>query len=122
LVSLPDEIRGLINEFQTGKSRVNADSSHFRYTSFNLFYFDDFSEPFFSILVFSLSLYMEANGGHPPLSGNIPDMTAFTKWFVQLQQVAISVFPNLIFHLFHRFIMLKLKVTELHLSGPLFLF
>ncbi|GMH51641.1 hypothetical protein TrST_g11006 [Triparma strigata] len=44
----------------------------------------------FDILLSSLKVYLEGNGGMPPLNGSIPDMTSDTDSYVELQKIYLE--------------------------------
>ena len=44
----------------------------------------------FDILLRSLKVYLEGNGGMPPLNGSIPDMTSDTDSYVELQKIYLE--------------------------------
>ncbi len=41
----------------------------------------------FDVLLVALKRFMDENGGQPPLNGSIPDMTASTNYYIQLQNI-----------------------------------
>ncbi len=41
----------------------------------------------FDILLVALKRFMKDHGGYPPLNGSIPDMTASTSYYIQLQNI-----------------------------------
>ena len=41
----------------------------------------------FDVLLVALKRFMRENAGSPPLNGSIPDMTASTNYYIQLQNI-----------------------------------